>query len=273
MIGSYILSRTLVPTLANYLLASQKYHPEPDTEEAMHHPDPAPAATIRSCASSVASSRPGFEKVRESYREMLELAMRRRTGSPSASSPWYSSHFVLAPFLGQNFFPTIDAGEIKLHVRAQPGTRIEETSSLCDRIESAVRHMIPAADLDRIVDNIGLSASGVNLAYGNSGSIGAQDADILISLKKDRHGRHRAARRCDARAPAPAFSRDDVLLPAPPTSSRKFSLRTARAGGRAGDRQQDRRQSRVRAEGAQAHRPGSGRGRRPHTNKSSIRQR
>jgi multidrug efflux pump subunit AcrB len=186
MIGSYILSRTLVPTLANYLLANYKYHPAPDTEAAMQQPDPRP----RNKHALVRFQREferRFEQVRAGYQQILQLAMGRRVPFAIGFLAVVLLSFGLAPFLGQNFFPSIDAGEIKLHVRAQPGTRIEETSALCDRIENAIRGMIPRDDLDRIVDNIGLSASGVNLAYGNSGSIGVQDADVLISLKKDHH--------------------------------------------------------------------------------------
>jgi len=90
----------------------------------------------------------------------------------------------LAPFLGQNFFPELDAGAIKLHVRAQPGTRIEETTALCDRVEAMIRTIIPPAQLESIVDNIGMPVSGINLSYGNSGTIGVFDADILISLNE-----------------------------------------------------------------------------------------
>ena len=95
--------------------------------------------------------------------------------------------FGLAPFLGQNFFPSVDGGQIKLHIRAQTGTRIEETARLCDQVEGAVKANIPAGELDNIVDNIGLPISGINMAYGNSGTIGPEDADILISLKADHH--------------------------------------------------------------------------------------
>jgi multidrug efflux pump subunit AcrB len=91
--------------------------------------------------------------------------------------------FGLAPFLGQDFFPSVDGGQIKMHVRAQTGTRIEETTRLADRIGEAVHQIIPADELDSIVDNIGLSVSGINMAYNNSGTIGVEDADILISLK------------------------------------------------------------------------------------------
>ena len=84
---------------------------------------------------------------------------------------------------GQDFFPSVDGGQIKMHVRAQTGTRIEETTKLADRIGEAIHKIIPADELDGIVDNIGLSVSGINMAYNNSGTIGVEDADILISLK------------------------------------------------------------------------------------------
>jgi multidrug efflux pump subunit AcrB len=90
--------------------------------------------------------------------------------------------FALAPYLGQDFFPSVDGGQIKMHVRAPTGTRIEETTKLADRIGEAIHMIIPAAELGGIVDNIGLSVSGINMAYNNSGTIGVGDADILISL-------------------------------------------------------------------------------------------
>src|SRR4029077_20228182 len=91
--------------------------------------------------------------------------------------------FLLAPHLGQDFFPSIDGGQIKIHLRAQTGTRIEETTKLADRVGEAIHKIIPPAELDGIVDNVGLSVSGINMAYNNSGTIGLEDADILISLK------------------------------------------------------------------------------------------
>ncbi|HEY0340155.1 MAG TPA: efflux RND transporter permease subunit, partial [Steroidobacteraceae bacterium] len=187
LVGSYILSRTLVPTLANYLLAGHKYHPAPDTDEAMAHQAPQP----RSGNVLVRFQREferRFERFREGYRELLKFAMGRRKPFAIGFLAVVLASMVLTVFLGRNFFPTIDSGEIKLHLRAQPGTRIEETASLCDRVENAIRGMVPREQLERIVDNIGLSASGVNLAYGNSGTIGVQDADILISLRKDHQG-------------------------------------------------------------------------------------
>ena len=91
----------------------------------------------------------------------------------------------LWPFLGENFFPEVDSGQILMHVRAQPGTRIEETARLFDQIEQTVRGTIPTAQLDNIVDNIGLPFSGINMAYQNTGTIGPEDGDALISLKED----------------------------------------------------------------------------------------
>ena len=93
--------------------------------------------------------------------------------------------FGLVPFLGHNFFPSVESGQIRLHMRAPVGTRIEETRRLCDEVEAAIRHVIPPHDLASIVDNIGLPISGINMAYANSGTIGSSDADILITLTPD----------------------------------------------------------------------------------------
>ena len=176
MIGSYILSRTLVPTLANYLLA----HHEKD---AGHE-----AGGKIVFARFQRGFEHRFEKVRNGYHGLLILAMGSRGIFVAGFLTVVIVSFALAPFLGQNFFPAVDAGQIKLHIRAQTGTRIEETARLCDQIEQSIRGFIPKADLDRIVDNIGLPISGINMAYGNSGTIGAEDADILISLKTGHHG-------------------------------------------------------------------------------------
>jgi len=184
MIGSYILSRTLVPTLANYLLAAPSYHPEPDSEVATERHDTAPAGG-NAFTRFQRRFEKRFENIRQHYHEILQLAMSRRGLFVVGFMAFVLVSFALVPFLGRNFFPPIDGGEIKLHVRAQTGTRIEETARLCDEIEKSVRGMIAPSDLDRIVDNIGLSFSGVNLAYNNSGTIGTEDADILISLKVD----------------------------------------------------------------------------------------
>ena len=175
MIGSYLLSRTLVPTLANFLLHKH-----------VHVSGPAAHATARK--SLFARFNRGFERrfeqVRTGYVGLLELALVWRTRTIIGFFAVVLLSFGLLPFLGRNFFPTVDSNQIKLHVRAQTGTRIEDVSALVGRVEQAIRaRMIPPEHLDSIVDNIGMPVSGINLAYGNSGTIGEEDADVLISLK------------------------------------------------------------------------------------------
>src|SRR6202012_5783805 len=95
------------------------------------------------------------------------------------------SFALLYPWLGQDFFPSVDAGQFKLHVRARTGTRIEETARLCDQIDNAIRREIPKREVVTIIDNIGIPYSGLNLSYGNSGVVGSADADITVSFTKD----------------------------------------------------------------------------------------
>jgi multidrug efflux pump subunit AcrB len=126
-----------------------------------------------------------FSRVRDGYRSMLSLAL----ASPRLFIAGFFAcviiSFGLWPFLGENFFPAVDSGQILMHVRAQPGTRIEETARLFDFVEQTVRRTIPPDELDNIVDNIGLPFSGINMAYQNTGTIGPEDGDALISLKPD----------------------------------------------------------------------------------------
>jgi multidrug efflux pump subunit AcrB len=198
LIGSFILSRTLVPTLANYLL---KEHRVLDHSTALEHSGPrsdlygyqSRNRRIRDWFSfePLKHFQRGFERrftrVRKQYRFLLRLALTRRRIFLIGFMGVVLVSFGLAPFLGRNFFPSVDGGQIKLHIRAQTGTRIEETARLCDQVEDAVRANIPAREVDNIVDNIGLPISGINMAYGNSGTIGPEDADILISLEADHH--------------------------------------------------------------------------------------
>ncbi len=169
MIGSYILSRTLVPTLANFLL---RKHVHAD------HAKPGVFGRFQR------GFERRFENLRDGYVGLLELALGNR---PRVILGFFAAvllSFGLVPFLGRNFFPAVNSDQIKLHIRAQTGTRIEDASALCGRIEQAIRdHVIPPGNLDTIVDNIGLPVSGINLAYGNSGTISGGDADILITLK------------------------------------------------------------------------------------------
>jgi multidrug efflux pump subunit AcrB len=176
--ASYVLSRTLVPTLANYLLSNQHGHPASDS--AKHVP-------AKPSRNPLVRFQHGFEhsfaNVRSAYLGLLQLALHHRIKLIAGFLCFSLLSFGLAPFLGQDFFPTVDGGQIKLHIRAPTGTRLEQTTSLTDRIGSAIHGIIPSSELDGIVSNIGQSVSGINMAYNNSGTIGVADADILISLK------------------------------------------------------------------------------------------
>jgi multidrug efflux pump subunit AcrB len=176
MLASYVLSRTLVPTLAKFWL---------------HMHDAAKRRQPGFLARFQHRFERGFDEFRNGYRGLLALALQ--------SGPRFVAIFlgvviataVLAfplgplPGLGQDFFPSVDGGQIKLHMRARTGTRIEETAALCDEVEATIRQVIPARQIGSIVDNIGLPYSGINLAYSTSAPIGPGDADIYVNL-----GRH-----------------------------------------------------------------------------------
>ena len=177
LIGSFILSRTLVPTMARYLLSAHTDHGGHDE------------VTARPSRNPFKRFQMGFEKrfalVRDRYRSLLALALKHPKWVIVGFIAFVILSFGLEPFLGENFFPSVDSGQILMHVRAQPGTRIEETARLFDLVEQTVRQTIPPAELDNIVDNIGLPYSGINMAYQNTGTIGPEDGDALISLKED----------------------------------------------------------------------------------------
>jgi len=176
LLASFILSRTLVPTMARYMLHEHTAHGT--HEHGSGEPSRNPFKRFQE----------GFEyhfaRARERYRSLLALALRRPKTFIAAYLGCVILSFGLTPFLGQNFFPSVDAGQILMHVRAPVGTRIEETARLCDLTEGAIRQVIPPGELDNIVDNIGLPYSGINMAYSNTGTIGPEDADVLISLKE-----------------------------------------------------------------------------------------
>jgi multidrug efflux pump subunit AcrB len=179
MVASFILSRTLVPTLAKYLLRA---HIQAHHEEGVH-PAPSKNPLVR--------FQHGFEnifnKIRDKYKGFLLVSLSHRPRFIIGFLGFVVLSFALVPFLGRNFFPEVDAGQIKLHIRAQTGTRLEETARLCDEIERRIKQQIPADEIKNIVDNIGLPVSGVNLTYSNSSPIGPGDADILISLNEGHH--------------------------------------------------------------------------------------
>ena len=180
LVGSFLLSRTLVPTMANYLMRGHHGGHEHAQSDAV----PASQRSRNPFRLFQQMFDRRFAQVRERYRSLLLLAL----GSPRIFVAGFLGcvvvSFALWPFLGKNFFPAIDSGQILMHVRAQPGTRIEETARLFDLIEHSVRRTIPPDQLDNIVDNIGLPFSGINMAYQNTGTIGPEDGDALISLKE-----------------------------------------------------------------------------------------
>jgi len=180
LIGSFILSRTLVPTMANYLMRG--HH---SVETSAGHPVRSRSRNPLLLFQRGFETR--FERVRNRYRALLIAALGKPKTFIAAFLACVVLSFGLAPFLGSNFFPSVDSGQILMHVRAQPGTRIEETARLFEQVEQTVRSIIPPEQLDNIVDNIGLPFSGINMAYQNTGTIGPEDGDALISLKED-HG-------------------------------------------------------------------------------------
>ena len=168
MIASYVLSRTLVPTMAMYLLRAK---PE-------HH-----ARSRNILARMQRGFEHRFEQVRAAYRDALTVLVARRLLVIPVFLGFCIAMFGLVPWLGQDFFPSTDSGQFIMHMRAKTGTRIEETARLADLVEVEIRKIIPARDMESVLDNIGLPYSGINLTHETSGVIGAADADIMVSLK------------------------------------------------------------------------------------------
>jgi len=176
MLASYLLSRTLVPTLAKYWLK-------------MHDAEPLKKRG-NVLARLQASFERGFERFRERYKALLQSALHSGARFAAVFLGCMAATALLAfplgplPGLGQDFFPAVDGGQILLHMRARTGTRIEETAVLCDAVEATIREVIPAAEIVNVVDNIGLPYSGINLAYSTSAPVGPGDADIYVNLSQ-----------------------------------------------------------------------------------------
>lgn len=168
MLASYLFSRTLIPTLVMYLLRGH---------EADSHKQP---SNIFGRAQAVFERM--FERFRSSYRNTLEAVMDHRPAFVTIFLGFCVLSGGLIFFLGRDFFPSVDSGEMRLHVRARAGLRIEETARLVDEVEGAIRTSVPKKELSTIVDNIGLPYSGINTSYSNSGTIGTSDAEILVNL-------------------------------------------------------------------------------------------
>jgi len=177
MLASYLLSRTVVPTMAKYLL-----HEHDDAEAAKKQRSRNPLVRFQ------LGFEAGFSRMRLGYLRLLTLCVDHAAVFLILFIVFaVASVVLLTPPLGQDFFPSVDSGQFKIHVRARTGTRIEETALLCDHIDSTIRSEIPAKELVTIVDNIGLPYSGLNLSYSTSAPIGPADADIQVQLTEDHH--------------------------------------------------------------------------------------
>src|ERR1700732_3348408 len=175
MLASYFLSRTIVPTMAKYLLRGEKKDAEntvvrnPLVRLQKRFEDP-------------------FERFHGGYRRLLGVCLHYRGGFLIAFfAVCIGSLVVLIPWLGRDFFPSVDSGTFKLHMCAPTGMRIEETANLCDQVEQSIRKEIPAGEIQSVIDNIGLPYSGINLSYSNSAPVGTSDADILVTLSAKHH--------------------------------------------------------------------------------------
>lgn len=190
MLASYVLSRTLIPTLAKYWLRPH---------------DPHAHAQTRGLIGFFVKIQQAFERrfaaLRQRYHDALEAALRVPGRTATGFLAAVLACFALLPLLGRDFFPAVDAGQIKLHLRAPSGTRIEATAALCDKVEAAIRDIIPAHERANIVDNIGVPYSGINLTYSSSAPIGPGDADVMITLAEGHRPTEDYIRELRARLP------------------------------------------------------------------------
>ena len=172
MLASYLLSRTLVPTMVLFIMRGHEHR----------------AAEPKSfLGRSQRGFERWFERFRDGYRQLLESTLERRKLFATGFAVFCFLSLGLVFFLGRDFFPQVDAGLIRLHFRARPGLRVEETARLCDEVEQVLRSEIPKEELQTVLDNIGVPYSGLNLSYSSSGVIGTGDAEILIALNPEHH--------------------------------------------------------------------------------------
>src|SRR5450432_879171 len=180
MTCSFVLSRTLVPTMAKYMLHAHVPHDSADDIDAGGTRVPSRNPLVRFQRGFEAR----FDRFRAGYHDVLGLALAQRRIFVIGFLAFVVASFLLLPFLGRNFFPSVDGGQILMHVRAQVGTRVEETANKFAEIETAVREIIPADDLAAVADDIGMPISSINMTYNNTGLIGSQDGDLQIALKQ-----------------------------------------------------------------------------------------
>ncbi|WP_090313685.1 efflux RND transporter permease subunit [Duganella sp. CF517] len=182
MVCSFILSRTLVPTMANYLLTA---HDTGEGHAHAHGGHGAPAPSGNPLVRFQRGFEARFEKVRAGYMDILQSAIGNRPPFVIGFLLVVAASFVLVPFLGSNFFPAVDSGQVLIHARVPVGTRIEETAARFARIDQAIRRVIPASEIVTMTDNIGMPASSINMVYNNTGMMGAQDGDFQIALGEE----------------------------------------------------------------------------------------
>ncbi len=196
MLASYGLSRTLVPTLAKYLLKLQH-----------HGPSRNPFVLLQRVFEH------GFDHLRAGYSAILMTLVARRIIFVPVFLITCLSAFLLFPWVGQDFFPSSDTGQFKLHLRAKTGTRIEETARICDLVEQSIRRQIPHDQLLNILDEIGLPYSSINTIYSNSAPVGPADADIMVSLTKEHRPTEEFVRALRASLPREFPGTDFYFLP------------------------------------------------------------
>src|ERR1700757_3388757 len=176
MLASYMWSRTIVPTMAMYLLSAEdEYHAEEHQGEEQ--------GFLRRYQQKFEQT---FERLRGGYRRALTSALDHAWSFSALFLAFCLLSGGLVFFLGRDFFPSVDAGQIRLHMRARTGLRIEETTKIADQVNQSIHQVIPSRDLQTVIDNVGLPYSGINLTYSNSGTIGTSDAEILVQLKQER---------------------------------------------------------------------------------------
>ena len=180
MAASYFLSRTLVPTMAAYML--------PAEAEAHHAARAGVVATPSAFSRVVAAFDRGFERFRAGYHAALAWAMEHRAQVLAGAAVFVLGSMLLVPAIGEDFFPQVDGGQFQLHIRAPSGTRLEETERTFAAVEQSIRRVIPKNDLQLILDNIGLPTYGVSLAIGANATVGPQDGDMLVQLSPDHRG-------------------------------------------------------------------------------------
>jgi CzcA family heavy metal efflux pump len=172
MLASYLLSRTLIPTLVMYIMRGHEHRAE------------APKSFLGRFQRGFERK---FEDFRRGYEQLLETTLEHRGGFVICFLVFCLLSLGLFMFLGEDFFPQVDAGLLRLHVRARPGLRVEETARLSDQVEAVLREEIPGNELQTILDNIGLPNSGINQSYSSNGTIGSSDVEILIALDPEHH--------------------------------------------------------------------------------------